>query len=158
MESFVNVIILIQRNKILSIPLLNYPGTIIMEEKENHNNIKPKTDRGRISILVIIRILTGIIIGAIISPYINDLFASKTPIYEKYTRYESEDTIVYKNEELQVIITFYKQYRWFEAENQNMQTGGQSKEELYDHILQHPDKIFDNQLKWFDYMCHNIII
>lgn len=129
-----------------------------MEEKVDHDNITPKTDRGRISILIIIGILTGIIIGAIISPYINDLFASKTPVYEEYTRYESEDTIVYKNEELHVIITFDKNSRWFEAENQDYHTIGHSSGELYDNVLNYSDNFSDNQLKWFEYMCNNVII
>ena len=129
-----------------------------MEEMENHDRIKPLSDRGRIIILVTIAILIGIIIGAIISPYINDLFTSKTPIYEEYTRYESEDTIVYKNEELKVLITFDKESRWFEAENQDVHTIGHSSGELYDNVLNYSDNFSDNQLKWFEYMCNNVII
>jgi hypothetical protein len=106
--------------------------------------------------LPIILMFIVVIIGPFTYLYISGIMDEK-PIYQQYTKYETHDIIVYKNEKLHVQITYDKDTLWYEAENPDMHTIGQTPGELYSNIIRYSEHLSDEQIRWFDYMCNEIL-
>lgn len=88
------------------------------------------------------------------------------PIWKQYDEYESDDTTVYKNEQLKVQITVWEDWyddlpyraEWTDIDGDNRYTYTcYSIGELYDAILLNAEDFSTNQLKWFEYMCTKVI-
>lgn len=151
----------------------------IIEEKDIEelpkNNIEKKKGR---KAPFIVGIIIGLVIGFVLfSPYLLDLFATESetqetqepeiPIYENYTMYESEDIIIYKNENLnlQVTVKYYYSYEGYLYNiDYNADENGYeivsikySPDELFSAILLNAESLTDLQIKWFNHTCKKIL-
>lgn len=123
-------------------------------------------------IILIALVIIAIIVLWILIPNIPKLMQQEKneneekPIYQQYEKFEGKDTIVYRNDELNVSITReyddYWDYTVYEAEWNDIKgnpgsISASTPENLYDEILEEAEDLSSNQLKWFEYMCKNTL-
>jgi hypothetical protein len=106
---------------------------------------KYKELRKNIINTIIAALIIGIIIGIIISiPFSNIMNEEDTsiPIYQRYEKFTGAETFVYKD-------TSLRNSAW---------DGAETPDELYLRIRDYyQDEMSSDQLKWFDYMLHNVV-
>lgn len=159
----------------------NIKGERIEEEIEEEPVEYKEKNKGRKAPLVV-GIIIGIIIGFVLfSPNMIGLLYEESeseqqhqkgepeiPIYENYIMFESEDTKTYRNENLtvQIVVEYYYTYdgllydinyyasHSFEV---TITSNEDSPNDLLSAILQNSRDLTDNQLKWFNFTCKNIL-
>lgn len=138
------------------------------------NNMENEHDRRRESRkwgkeLLLLGFIIGLIIGIILTSYVQIFFTDETPetpIHQQYNKFEWISITYYYNEQLNVTIKIgydnwgYPLYvgEWIDINgNLNYTFAFDTLEELLDTIFTNEKDLSDNQLKWFDYMLNDVV-
>jgi hypothetical protein len=85
-------------------------------------------------------------------------------IFKQYEEFEGENTIIYKNEALNVSLTRDHNIRrnatsyeaeWIDIWGNSSSARGGSPEAMYDEVLREAQDMTSNQIKWYEYMIKN---
>jgi hypothetical protein len=115
----------------------------------------------------------GIVIGILIMlPIVLIVtFYNPTPDWKQYEKRETEDTILYENEELEVIFEIDKNrypysenkdgYSYTFTDVNDVKTESphffSSTEDLLDYLYSIRERLSEDQMNWYEYICRDVI-